>query len=130
MRNLITVAAVLLTLMHTAKAQTVAIDPADLPYVTALLHKNSHETVTAYLEDVGHYDGAIKLPNDTVYAVTFDSHMQVFCGKADGSISLKSGDVVALAGKVLIEDNVFVMQTCSLRLATPYEREIHSQINR
>ena len=130
MRNLLTAAAILLTLTHTASAQTAAIDPADLPYVAALLRKNSHETTTAYFEDVGHYNGAVKLRDDNVHAVTLNNHMQVFCGKANGSVSLKPGDVVTLAGKVLIEDNVFVMQTCSLRLATSHERDIHAQINR
>ena len=27
-------------------------------------------------------------------------------------------------------DNVFVMQTCSLRVATLHEQEIHAEINR
>lgn len=130
MRHFKTAVAVLLVISRTATAQTVAIDPADLPYIADLLHKNSHEAVTSYFEDVGHYDGVIRLPSDSAYAVTFDNHTQVFCGKADGSISLKPGDVVTLSGKVLVEDNVFVMQTCSLRLATAHEREIHAQINR
>lgn len=121
---------VLLVGTQIATAQTVVIDSADLPYVTALLHSNSHEVTTTFFEDVGRYDGSMMVGDDTIYTVTFDNHMQVFCGNPDDAISVKPGDVVTLAGKVLLGGNVFVMQTCFLRVATLHEQEIHAEINR
>lgn len=113
-------------------ADTIARDPADLPYVAEMLHMNSHNTLTVFMEDVGTYDGTITIGNDIIHAVTLNGQMQVFCGEAsiDASNHLMPRDIVFIHGKVLIGDSVFVMQSCSIDIATPHQREIHDRIYR